>query len=330
MGLRTMTTQNKLIFFAIIGLAILVIGGLFILEQTDSYTLPSRQTLQATITVAAAPGLEKWLQDAAKTFNEQDSKLQVKISSFKSNEAERKLVPSNPALPDVWLPEGDFVRQKVGQIPYQTSGSSLAQDSLIWVAVQKDSMKENDLAWQPIHDIAVNNMQFKLALPPKQSATSMAACVSAAAAYHKTAALTANMGSDRQLQTWFREILDAVPSRDRSPQEQLTRRPPQVTAGLLLRSEAYTLTQTNFITQLPEYNINLNYPYLMRAEWPELSSQEAAAHQEVAEKFRAFLLSANQQSQLTQYGLGQASDAPAGQFVQPDEGIIRSLQWCWN
>lgn len=322
-----MTTQNKLIFFAIIGVAILIIGGLFLLEQTNVYTLPSRRTLQATIQVAAPTSLEKWLQAAAKTFNQQDPNFQVQIIAFKSNEASRKLTPSNPNLPDVWLPEADFMH--LDSIPYQPQGLSIAQDKLIWVGIQ-GKVQENDLNWQPIHDLALNEAQFNLALPPVRTASRMATCVSATASYHQTATLTANQGSASELRRWFNEILDTVPNRERNPQEQLARRPPQVWAGLLLRSEAYTLTKTNFISHDLEYNVLLNYPYLIRTDWPELATQDAAAHQMVAEKFRDFLLSNPQQQLLVSYGFEAAQTTPTGQFVPSDEAIMRSLQWCWQ
>jgi hypothetical protein len=312
-----MTQQNKLIFFAIIGMALFGVITLSILETVGMFTLPIRVITEATITVAVPPILKSWVTTAANTFNQQDEKIQVNV--VLSTVYDKTDKPDDGL--DVWIVEADFTDYAVGKVPFPSDGDSVAQNSLMWVV----DAELVDINWQTAHDMAKNDSRFNVALPPPGDVSRKAACLSAAAAYHQETNLTRELASDRKLQNWLDDIFRANPNPGKSPKEQLERRPPSVDVGLMLKHEANQLNQSNLIQLPPDYNVIVNYSYMIRT-----SLSESTHHQAVAEQFKQFLLSTTQQNQLTTIGLDSASTVPVGQPVQVNETAIRGLQWCWQ
>lgn len=325
-----MTPQNKVTFFVIIGLSILVVAVFFILEVSGIYTLPTRQTMQARIEVAGPTALEAWLQTAAQAFNQRDQNFQVMIIPVNGSEASRRLNASVPDLPDVWIAEADFARARLSDPPYATTGPSIAQDYLLWVAVNRRAELTDHLDWQPVQELTVTDWQFKVALPPPNHLVGLAACLSAAATYHQEPTLNRNLVNDAGFRQWLEQLFEAIPNRRQNPRDQLISRPPKVDVGLLLQSETTAFNSTDFNHQPPTYNVAFNHPYLIRTNWLDLPPDEIEARQFVAEQFRQFLLSDSQQTRLVDYHLKPANTPLTGQPVQADELTMRSLQWCWQ
>ncbi len=300
-----------------------------------AFYLPTSAGIEAKITVAAPPALESWVREAAADFNRQNSRtgtvrlIEVSVIPLRGAEAGRRLNASVTDLPDVWIAEADFVRTGVGGVPYESSGPSVAQGSLAWVAVASSDLGGN-LTWRSVADAARSDMQFRIAVPPVGSVEGMAACASAAAEYHQQASLTADMLNDTAFRQWLDELLAAAPNRSRHPRDQLGSRPPEVDVGLILGSDWHQLPQETFIYQPPRYNVTFNYPYLVRSNWYELSEDEADARRIAAEKFSAFLLGAGPQSKLVNYGLERAGAQSSGQIVTVDDQAVRALQACWQ
>jgi hypothetical protein len=292
--------------------------------------LPTSAGIQATITVAAPPALEEWVREAAADFDGQNTLIQVTVVPLRGADAGRHLNAGVTTLPDVWIAEADFVRTAVGGVPYESSGPSVAQDSLAWVAVKAQRDAVGSLSWLDVATAAQNDVQFRIAVPPVGSVEGMAACMSAAAEYHQQANLTANMVNDVAFRRWLGELLTAAPNRSRSPRDQLGSRPPEVDVGLILGSDWYYLPQESFFYQQPHYNVVLNYPYLVRSNWQELPEDEANARRIAAEKFSDFLLGGGPQGKLQNYGFERANVQPSGAIVSVDGPAIRALQACWQ
>lgn len=325
-----MTQQNKLIFAALVGGAIVIVIFLFLLEQFRLYTLPTRVVTQATIEVVVPPDIQAWVDQAAHSFNQQDENFQVQVrpQPLEGANASATLNSSATNLPEVWIAEADFVRKLANAVPYQADGVSVAHDSLTWVVDSRQTALRNDLSWQTIHDTAMTDFQFKLTLPPPGDVVSIAACLSAAASYHQQTILEPSMARSTEFRNWFEELTEAIPNRQLAPHDQLASRPPRATAGLLFNSAWQNLKIANFIAVPPAYPITLNYPYLIRTNWPDLSAEDAQTHQQLATNFRAYLLSSSQQATLNSYGL--TPTAPIDAPIQANERVIQGLQWCWQ
>jgi hypothetical protein len=294
-----------------------------------AFYLPTSAGIQAKITVAAPPTLEGWVREAAADFSRENVLIEVNVIPLRGAEAGRRLNASVTDLPDVWIAEADFVRTGVGGVPYETGGPSVAQDGLAWVAVASSDLGGN-LTWRSVADAARSDMQFRIAVPPVGSVEGMAACASAAAEYNQQANLTADLLNDAAFRQWLDELLAAAPNRSRHPRDQLGSRPPEVDVGLILGSDWHQLAKESFIYQPPSYNVVFNYPYLIRANWHELSEDEANARRIAAQKFSDFLLGAGLQGKLVNYGLERADAQPSGQIVRFDDPAVRALQACWQ
>ncbi|MDM8532913.1 substrate-binding domain-containing protein [Anaerolineales bacterium HSG25] len=322
--------QNKIIFGMIIGVALLVITGLFILELVGAFVLPTRTSNEATIEILVPnddTAIYEWVQSAAQTFNQQDEKQQVTITRLRVSDTGQLEKQLNSTQADVWLAEADFWRTMSNSDPFAEQGDAIAYSPLVWVAVQ--SIVTGEVDWQTMHDLALNDFQFQAALPPIGQIDRLAACLSATASYHDQADLTSTLASDRGLQTWFDEFLQAVPNPRQNPADQLSSRPPKVDVGLLPYHDAKPFTESTF-QQIPaRYQVGFNYPYLIREAWSHLSPTESANRQEVAQSFHDFLLSDGQQNRLATYNLQPAS-AVSGQTVTADGRTVQALKWCWQ
>ena len=295
-----------------------------------TFFLPTKAGIQATIQVAVPAALEGWMQEIAADFDQQQPRIQVQVIQMRGVDAVRKLNAAVGGLPDVWVAEAGFVRTNVGGIPYQPGGLSIATDSLVWVTVSSASDPGRTLDWQAVYDAARGDLQFRIALPPVNSVEGMAACMSAAAAYHQQENLTADLVNDPAFQRWLDELLEAAPNRSRNPRDQLGSRPPEVNVGLILSSQWHHLPQQGFLYQPPRYNVRFDYPYLIRSNWYELPPEQADARRAAAEKFRDFVLDSAAQSKLQQYGLQPANAQLVGQLVQVNEPAIRASLVCWQ
>lgn len=295
-----------------------------------AFFLPTRAGIQADLKVAVPPALEGWARQAADEFTRQNTLITVEVVTLRGTEAARRLSAGVTDLPDVWVAEADFVRAGVGGIPYEATGVSIAQDSLVWVGVSSRSDLAGNLNWQTVFETARSDLQFRIAVPPVGSVEGMAACMSAAAEYHRQENLTASLVSDPAFRTWLDELLEAAPNRSRSARDQLGSRPPEVDVGLILNSDWRRLAQQFFFSQAPRYNVAFNYPYFVRSTWYSLPADEANARRAATVRFREFLLGDVVQGRLQDYGLGRAGAPVEGTVVRADEPAIRALQGCWQ
>ena len=331
-----MTLKTKIFFFIIVGLALVTVAAILSLEKTQVYTLPTRGGVNVDISVAVAPQIEDWVRAAATDFNDRNSQISVQVISLKGLDAVQALdLSKQESLPDVWIAEADFVRQMARNVPYDAQGTSLAQDSLIWLAIAQRTGLNGTLDWNIVHTAATDATQwqtlgagdarFDAALPsPANSIEGVAAYLSAAASYHQQPNLNADMVGDSNFLRWMDDILLTVPEKTVSPVNQLTRTPPSVDVGMILQSRLTQINSSQFIQQAPAYNVLLNFPYLIRRGNP---AKNAADREIAAETFLNFLSSAEAQNQLPAYGLQPTSTFAAnGQFVTADDNTIDRLR----
>jgi hypothetical protein len=330
-----MTTKTKIFFFVIVSLAVVLIAAVLLLEVTQVFTLPTRGGVSVDLKVAVAPPLEVWAREAAISFNQRNTQVAVQIVSLKGLEAAQQLdLGKGVALPDAWIAEADFVRQMARSIPYDESGPSVAQTSLVWVALTDRIGLQNNLGWEAVHTAAVDpaqwqvwgagDIRFDAAIPsPANSVEGVAAYLSAAATYHNQAVLNQQLVAEPQFLQWMDEILVAVPEKRLAPLNQLTRTPPSVDVGLVLANELDELNMSQFNQQRPGYNVVFNFPYLIRRG---VNVPQAADKEQAAEIFRDFLLSPDQQSRLANYGLQPANSPVSGQVVQADGSTAERLR----
>jgi hypothetical protein len=294
-----------------------------------NFFLPTRAGQPVTLAVAVPTTLESWVKASAAEFSQQNALIQIAVTPLRGLDANRRL-NTVTGLPDVWIAEADFARLAAGGIPYETQGTPLAQDTLIWVAAKSQTALAGDLGWKTVAEAASRNPQFRIAMPPLNSVEGMAACLSAAAEYHAQDQLAPAQINDPAFRGWLKALLQAAPDLSRNPRDQLASRPPQADAGLILNSDWHQLNQGGFLFQAPSYNVAFNYPYFIRSNWQNLQPDEADAHRAAAEKFKTYLLSSGPQSRLGNYGL----DRPDAHLTAPrltmDEATIRALQFCWQ
>ncbi len=291
--------------------------------------LPTAASAPVTLSVAVPAALEGWVKTNSLAFMQQNQFIKIEVSQLNGQEADRKL-NTLTGQTDVWIAESDFARAAAASIPYEKQGTSVAQDTFLWVAVKSQSQFANNLNWKSVASAASSNPSFKIAMPPANSIVGMAACWIAAAEYHSVDAPTAAQINDPAFRKWLAALLAAAPDRSRSPRDQLATRPPQANAGLILSSDWSQLAQASFLSQPPSHNVAFNYPYYVRSTWQNLQPEEITAHQDAAARFRSYLLGASAQSTLAAAGLQPVSAQLTGQLPATDDSIIHALQFCWQ
>lgn len=342
MGMTNTPLRNRLLFgfyvtlTLFVGLAALIWPGFRTLAYAPvrdlffpNVFLPTRASTPVTLSVAAPPALEAWVKAGAAEFTRQNPFVQVEVTQLRGLDANRRLNTLSGQA-DVWIAEVDFARVAAGAIPYQAQGAPLAQDVFLWVAVKSRSELAGNLGWQTVARAAQSNPQFRVAMPPANSLEGLAACWLAAADYHQSSAPSAAQVADPAFKQWLAALLLAAPDRSRSPRDQLSTRPPQADAGLILSSDWNQLSPEAFNSQPPALNVVFNYPYYIRNNWPNLQPDEITAHQQAAASFQAYLLGAESQARLADYGLQRASAPMQNQLPALEDAMIRALQVCWQ
>ena len=321
---------NKTLFFSIIGLAVVVVIGMFLAAfflLNDSPYLPtSPQTV--TIRVVAAPSIKDWATVAAQEFNRANPQTVVEIVTADDliPESQFSSAPGPEALPAAWLAEATFTVEMAKERGLQFSDDlrSVASSSLAWGAFTDKQAAFNqqygELSWENIHAKAVAPGDFLTIViaSPSNRADGLAALISASAAHLGKQQLSSNDIS--QARPWLLETF-----------KDNTRIPPQPAEafastqgrslgdmGLLSR----VAWQSNKLDNRPDFvlspvqpDVQLDYPL---AIWT--GSQSSPESQQAAAKFRDFLLSESQQQALAGFGLDAAGaptptvqiDGPAG------------------
>lgn len=329
--------QNKTLFFAIIGLAILALIGMFIgayFFLGDTLDLSVGQP-EIKIQVVVAPSLKPWVDQAAQKYNQQNGRSQVEIAAADGLIPETQF-SSNPQVssPAAWLAEATFVVDMARNdgLQFENSGS-VASTELAWGAFNNRQEQFNQeyegLNWAAIHHSAIEpDSSLKMVIAsPANSAEGLAALMSATAAQANTQTLSSS--DARNAETWLTETLKESARGSLTlgpkPAEAFATRGASIgDAGMLTSASwqsAGLQNRPDFTITPAQFNITLDYPF---AIWT--GSQSTPEGRQVAADFRDFLLSEAQQNALANFFFEPAGRSSPG--VQTDGATaLTLLRW---
>ena len=322
--------QNRTLFFVIIGVALVAVIGLFLARSF----IPEVSPLQRSIQVLVAPSLEPWVTEAAQRFNAENANQSIDIVITSSLLPTETFQSNNPQdqPPAAWLAEATFIIEMGREAGLAFNDSqSVASTSLVWGAYNDKLEQFNQdygaLTWDNINAKGSNEADvLKLVLaPPYNSGEGLAALLSASAAQAGSTTLSANAISAAN--QWLTETFG-------NNNTQLPPTPAQTfasvqgrtigDAGLLTIAswQAVKLDQRDDFTLTPaEPEVVLDFPF---AIWTD--SQADPEDQELARKFRDFLLAEAQQQSLNTFFFDPALSSSRG--VQADGAASqRLLDW---
>jgi hypothetical protein len=294
----------------------------------DFYLNP--QARQSVHLIAAVPPvLMEWVGNSAQEFTRQNPLISIEVLPLKGADASQRLTAMTGS-PDVWVAESDWNRIAAGGVPFETSGTVVAQDFFTWAApVNGRSDLPSQLSWLSMAQAAATDPQFRLGVPPTGSMQGMGACLSAAGEYFHTESVSAGQINDEAFRKWLVGLFEAVPDLTRNPLDQITSRPPQVDAAFLMWSDRRSMNEKDFLFQSAK-PVVLNYSLYLRSTWKDLSTEEAGLRRAAAQKFLALLTGSKAQAGLAAYGLSDAQ-ADLGVRVRPaDESAVYAMQFCWR
>ncbi|MGD2039537.1 MAG: extracellular solute-binding protein [Anaerolineae bacterium] len=241
--------RTRIIFFAIIALALLVVvGGLIWTQLGDEEPGPvspvdDDQPLE--VQIAAALPVADWVQEAAHQFNAEERTLEghpihVRVTPMDGLVAKgRYEQESMEPLPTAWIPDSRYLvelvnavyKERLGRDVFLTDGEyrarPLATSLLTWgIYDSRAAVLESaygDISWQTIHDAAIAPSgwaelggesdwgYFKLAIPsPRKNVSGLQAMIAAAGEYYGKTNISVEDVTDPEFQTWLEEILSSM------------------------------------------------------------------------------------------------------------------------
>lgn len=328
--------QNRVLFFGIIGLAIVVVAGIvlarfFLVEELD---IPIGQP-KIAIEVVVAPSIKPWVDQAAQEFNDTNSTRQVTIIATDKLIPETKFQSGQQTLPPAaWLAEASFVVDMASGSGLQfEDAQSIAHTSLAWGAYNDKLAQLNqtygELTWQNLHSKATSgNDSLKIVIAsPQNSAEGLAALVSAAASALNTSTLSGNDISSAN--TWLTETFgDRNTNMPPMPAEAMASVQGRTLGDVALLAVASwrnvpALNQSDIFTLTPaQPNVSLDYPFAIWA-----GNRVTPEAKQAALEFRQFLLSEGQQKRLAEFSLEPAGSTPPNSVQVDGQAAINLLRW---
>jgi hypothetical protein len=129
---------NKFLFFLIVGLAVLIVAGMFVAAYfllNEPLELPTIQE-ETPIQVVVAPSILGWAEQSAQTFNRDNPNSPVEIVSANSLIPENQFKADSPQAipPAAWLAESGFVVEMAADrgLQFEADRPSVASTSLAW------------------------------------------------------------------------------------------------------------------------------------------------------------------------------------------------------
>jgi ABC-type molybdate transport system substrate-binding protein len=307
---------NKFLFFLIVGLAVLIVAGMFgaaYFFLNEPLELPAIQE-ETTIQVIVAPSIQPWAEQAARVFNRDNPNTPVQIVSADSliPENQFKLDTPQAVLPAAWLAESTFVVEMAADrgLQFDEERVSVAGSSLAWGAYadKQEAFVEayGDFSWDNLHAKAVSPTDFLTLViaSPHNRAEGLAALISAAAAHLGQDSLT--NADVSQATPWLTEIFKDNTRIPPKPAEAFATAQGRSLgdAGILSQAawQSAGLEDRADFTLMPvQPDVRLDYPF---AIWS--GSQATPEGRQAATNFRDFLLSEAQQQALPQFGFEPA------------------------
>ena len=241
--------RTRIIFFAIIGLVVvIVVAGILWTQLGKDSEDPGEpvtedETLEVTI-VAALP-VADWVQDAARKFNEEQHTLEgrpihVTVTPMDGLVAKGRYEQDEmDPLPTAWIPDSRYLvelvnavyKERLGRDVFLSDGEyrarPLATSLLTWgiydsrAGVLEEGFGE--ISWNTIHDAAIapggwielggeNEWgYFKLAIPsPRKNVSGLQAMVAAAGEYYGKTNISVEDVTNPEFQAWLGEIMSSM------------------------------------------------------------------------------------------------------------------------
>lgn len=322
---------NRIAFFGIIGLAILIVVGMIAGTFFFFGSVGEVSPLQAEvdIEVIAAPAVYPWVEQAAQQFNQANHKTQVTVVEATELVPESKFrTAASQAPPAAWIAEAGFVIDlaKYKGLAFDDR-QSVAGSGLAWGAytdkLEQFTQSFGDLNWDSLHTKAASPSGLKLVISsPQNTAEGIGALISATA--FTANADTISSSDVSSANNWLTDTFgDHNAYTPPTPAESFASVQGRTLGDMGLLSmvswRSAKLDQNPGFTLLPvEPAVMLDFPM---AVWT--GSRATPEMQAAARAFRDFLMEDSQQSRLTDYGLEPA----AGQSgVQADGPTADRLQ----
>lgn len=347
--------RNQLVFFAIIGLAVAIIGVGFGLQaiaglggdSTEENDDPVNQVDRSTInlTVAVNPLLESWVTDAAQRYNAtnpQTNGRPIRVTVRRQDSlavwGENTVHWSSTDHPQVWIPEAGYAltfAQDGFRLNYKAEKASLGQTPIIWGAYQNygnvivnnagalnSTTIQQAAATASWEDMGGNSRWgfIKLAFSrPDSTDPGLASLLTLIGNLGGNTKLTSDILSNTAMLDQLRPVIDAVPNFS--------------TLGLNPASVMATRgTSTGEIGLLPESQWLANFAALSAVEPVQLYYTDAyillnfpyaiwdgiettSAERQAAQAFGNYLMADNQQALLGAAGFRPATRSDVSQFA---------------
>jgi hypothetical protein len=327
--------QNRTLFFAIIGLAILVVVGILVIRPFLAEPLNLASGAQEiTIQVVVAPSIKPWVEEAAEDFNQANPRSQVEVITADSLIPEAQFT-GDPQIepPAAWLAEATFVVEMDSDMQFEDP-QSVASTSLAWGAFnnkQEDFNREyGELNWDALHQQATapDSMLKVVIAAPHNSAEGLAALASGVAAHLNRPTLT---GPDvTAAEAWLTETLkeSARTSLNLGPKpaEAFATRGASIgDVGILSQAswrDAGLQNRPDFTITPTQPDVILDYPF---AIWT--GSRATPEAQQAAVAFRDFLLAEAQQAALADFLFDRADTGDPTGAQLDGQAALSLLRW---
>jgi Ca-activated chloride channel family protein len=241
--------RTRIIFFVIIGLAlVVVVGGILwnLLSQEPDDTIDiDVGSGPLEIQVVSALPVAEWVQEAARQFNAEENSLEgrpihVTVTPMDGLTAKGRYEREEmDPLPTAWIPDSRYLvelvnaayKERLGRDVFLTDGEYRARPLVISLLAWGiyDSRAEvleqqfGDISWQAIHEAALapggwgelggqNDWgYFKLAISnPRKNISGLAAMVAAAGEYYGKTNITVEDVTNPEFGAWLGEIMSSM------------------------------------------------------------------------------------------------------------------------
>ncbi|MEJ2208669.1 MAG: substrate-binding domain-containing protein [Anaerolineae bacterium] len=241
--------RTRIIFFVIIGLALVVVVGGIIWAQLGQ---DSEGTIEIDvgsgpleIQVVSALPVAEWVQEAAQQFNAEEHSLEgrpihVTVTPMDGLTAKGRYDREEmDPFPTAWIPDSRYLvelvnaayKERLGRDVFLTDGEYRARPLVISLLAwgiydsRADVLEQQfgEISWQTIHEAALapggwaelggqNDWgYFKLAISnPRKNISGLAAMVAAAGEYYDKTNITVEDVTNPEFQAWLGEIMSSM------------------------------------------------------------------------------------------------------------------------
>ena len=238
--------RTRVIFFIVLLIALIIVGVSFFLSrssQPQPVLPPTPEEVEVRV-VTALP-IEPWVQEAAKSFNEEGheiegSRIKVTVIPMDGLTAMGRWDREEmDPMPTAWIPDSRYLvelvnaayKERLGRDVFLTDGEYRARPVAVslfaWGIYDSRARvleeKYGTIDWQAVHDAAITKGgwrelggqpewgYFKLVVPnPRKNVGGLAAMVAAAGGYFDKTNIDTTDTNDPDFQKWLKELMGAV------------------------------------------------------------------------------------------------------------------------